>query len=60
MKLDDDSFGALHVRWCSAAFRMAIQEGDRLMQLLQGELPQSICDYCSAEAPLSFHNLRVV
>ncbi|KIO22819.1 hypothetical protein M407DRAFT_27693 [Tulasnella calospora MUT 4182] len=32
---DDNSFGESHMKWCGATLRMAMQRGDRLIQLLQ-------------------------
>lgn len=33
---DESGFGGSHIRWASAAFRLAMQNGDRLIQLMQG------------------------
>ncbi|KAG9043658.1 hypothetical protein FS837_009293 [Tulasnella sp. UAMH 9824] len=35
---DDNSFGDSHMKWSNATFRMAMQRGDRLIQLLQGAI----------------------
>ncbi|KAG8945758.1 hypothetical protein FRC04_000524 [Tulasnella sp. 424] len=32
---DEAGFGGSHIRWASAAFRLAMQNGDRLIQLMQ-------------------------
>ncbi|KIO22827.1 hypothetical protein M407DRAFT_27699 [Tulasnella calospora MUT 4182] len=32
---DESGFGGSHIRWASAAFRLAMQNGDRLVQLMQ-------------------------
>ncbi|KAG8892315.1 hypothetical protein FRC01_014232, partial [Tulasnella sp. 417] len=32
---DESGFGGSHIRWASAAFRLAMQNGDRLIQLMQ-------------------------
>ncbi|KAG8902511.1 hypothetical protein FRB99_004385 [Tulasnella sp. 403] len=37
-------FGPAHIRWCGAVFRMAMQNGDRLLQLMQAAI---ICAWYS-------------
>ncbi|KAG8941096.1 hypothetical protein FRC04_004716 [Tulasnella sp. 424] len=37
MDIGEEGFGAAHIRWAAASMRLAVREGDRLLQLLQGE-----------------------
>ncbi|KIO22774.1 hypothetical protein M407DRAFT_216020 [Tulasnella calospora MUT 4182] len=33
----EEGFGAAHIRWAAASMRLAVRDGDRLLQLQQGE-----------------------
>ncbi|KAG8941093.1 hypothetical protein FRC04_004713 [Tulasnella sp. 424] len=38
MDIGEEGFGAAHIRWAAASMRLAVREGDRLLQLLQAAI----------------------
>ncbi|KAG8963641.1 hypothetical protein FRC05_004575 [Tulasnella sp. 425] len=38
MDIGEEGFGAAHIRWAAASMRLALREGDRLLQLLQAAI----------------------